>query len=604
MDIYKRLEEKGYYALDKIDKARCAKYNLIDKDGYKYYVLIESILYHDKYPWKFHKNNPYTIDNIKNYIKLNCNDIELLSNNYIDNRTKMKFKCKCGCIFERTWMQVQKGTYYCNNCLLKKNSLTEEEIKNRINKLGFIFDKYYSHDVAEFHDANGYKFKRNISANSNSSFDKFNKNNPFTIDNINNYIKLNNIKSKLLSNIYEGNNIDMDWQCECGNIFKATWNNFLQGRIICHDCVIKNIKEKINKKNKDKIIKLGYIPLFDYIENFSNEKIIIKDKTNYIYHCWFFDLIQGKIPEKFGLSNKYTIYNINVYLELNNRFDYRCISDFSEYKGNNKDLRFIHIPCKTEFYASLVEMQGKTLNKNKYYKQCPTCNKNKTESIHASVLKQVFLKELLGTVCEDKSCRNPKTNYILPTDIVNHNLKIVIEIQSGFHDKERQKEKDEIKKNFWINKGYDFFAIDIRDYTILEMIQIFFPYIKEIPKYINYNFSNCIDFNEVQKYLDYGYSIAEIAKKLNIKPSSINGLINRKVICLPDSYYKNILHRNPIVRLDKNGNYIETFKTKSEANKKGFKSGTVNRVLKGIQKYSYESIWLYEDDYLLKNYTI
>ena len=53
-----------YNGLDK-------KYNLIDKDGYKYYVRLQGIINQNKFPWKFHKSNPYSIYNIKNFIKIN-----------------------------------------------------------------------------------------------------------------------------------------------------------------------------------------------------------------------------------------------------------------------------------------------------------------------------------------------------------------------------------------------------------------------------------------------------------------------------------------------------------------------------------------------------
>ena len=67
--------------------------------------------------------------------------------------------------------------------------------------------------------------------------------------------------------------------------------------------------------------------------------------------------------------------------------------------------------------------------KDKYYKQCPNCNTNKTESNHASILKQIFIHEYPDTSIEDKSCINPKTKRPFPTDIVNHRMKIAIEIQ-------------------------------------------------------------------------------------------------------------------------------------------------------------------------------
>lgn len=64
------------------------------------------------------------------------------------------------------------------------------------------------------------------------------------------------------------------------------------------------------------------------------------------------------------------------------------------------------------------------------------------ESSTASIVKQVFKHEFPDTILEDKSCINPKTGRILPTDIVNHDLKIAIEIQSTYHDETYQIEKD------------------------------------------------------------------------------------------------------------------------------------------------------------------
>lgn len=604
-EINNKLNKIGMLSIEKYNGLN-KKYDIVDKDGYKYYINLYSIINHNKYPWKFHKSNPYSIENIKNFIKINNINVELLSNEYINNTTNLKFKCKCGKIFYRTLMKF-KDSFYCNNCILKQRSTQENIIIEKIKTLGYIFDKYYGNRIAEFHDVNGYKYKREIQQNFKGKFNKFDKRNPFTIENITNYIKLNNIKTKLISNNYLGNNIRMQWECECKNIFFATWNEFLQGRIKCHNCILKQNKLLKNEDNKKYIIKLGYTPLFEYIDNYGNEKINIKDNDGFLYSCWLNDIKQGKVPNKFDKSNIYTIENINLYLEKNERSDYKCISNFSEYNGNNSCLRFIHIPCGIEFNATLIGMQGKmsrSSNNNRYYTQCPNCKKHKIESNHALILKQIFLHELNGTIVEDKSCINPKTKRPLPTDIVNHNLKIAIEIQSAMHDKESQKIKDKIKKDYWINNGYDFFTVDIRDYNILEMCNIFFPYLKEIPKYVDYNFSNCIDFKQVQNYLNNGYSITEISKIMDIKSGSIHGLINRKVITLPNNYYKDVLKRRPIVRLDKNCKYISKFDTVSEANRNGFKSGTVNRVLKGKQKYAYNSIWMYEDNYLSGNYSI
>ena len=251
-------------------------------------------------------------------------------------------------------------------------------------------------------------------------------------------------------------------------------------------------------------------------------------------------------------------------------------------------------------------MQGKFSpnGKDKYYKQCPKCNTNKTESNHASILKQVFLHNYPDTSIEDKSCINPKTKRAFPTDIVNHNLKIAIEVQSSYHDKPEKKKVDLFKKNYWLDKGYSFFDPDIRDYSILEMIQLFFPNIQKIPEYIDYNFSNCIDFTKVQTLLDNGYTISEISNLLKIQKGTIQGFITNKKVFLPKDYKEKVFNIRAVIQLSKNGEYINRFCSLSDMNKHGYKVGTVNRVLKGTQKFAYDCYWVFEEDYISGNFKI
>lgn len=56
--------------------------------------------------------------------------------------------------------------------------------------------------------------------------------------------------------------------------------------------------------------------------------------------------------------------------------------------------------------------------------------------------------------------------------------------------------------------------------------------------------------------------------------------------------------KRKIVHLSHDGKYIETFESLKEADLKGYKSGTVIRVLKGKQEFSYGDKWMYEEDYL------
>lgn len=83
----------------------------------------------------------YTLEEIKNIVDKKSNSrCEVLSNEYINSRTKMLFKCQCGNVFERTFNKLIKGTFLCNDCLnewrREKYSNSLEEVKETIKKYG------------------------------------------------------------------------------------------------------------------------------------------------------------------------------------------------------------------------------------------------------------------------------------------------------------------------------------------------------------------------------------------------------------------------------------------------------------------------------------
>lgn len=489
---------------------------------------------------------------------------------------------------------------------------TIEELKELTKNKNFtiIDEKYISmrNGILAI-DNNGYKVivKRNHIFK-NESPEIFHKNNPYTIGNIKQYIINNKINAELLSTEYINNTSELLWKCSCTKEFTCSWNKFSQGKHLCNECslIYKGLNHRITK---DRIINsLENVGLKLLNELFSqcvsSAKIDAIDIFGYKYNFLWSVFKNGKFPEKFHPSNKYTIENINTYLKINRDGEYICISD--DYKNNTQQLKFKHIKCECIFEASLAEMKGKYVGdtKYKYYKTCPNCYKKKIESTHASVLKQVFKHEYPDTTLEDKSCINEKTKRSLPTDIVNHNLKIAIEIQSQYHDSISKKDIDKYKKDFWINKGYQFYDPDIRDYSILELIQLFFPNIDKIPNYIDYNFSNCIDHVKVQNLLNDGHSIKEIGEIMNAKDGTIRALLNAKKVFLPDNYKKLILNQKPIVRLTKNGDFIKRYENLSRIKEDNFATGTVIRVLKKIQNFSYNSYWVYEEDYINDTYLI
>ena len=109
----------------------------------------------------------------------------------------------------------------------------------------------------------------------NQSSPIFLNKNPYTIYNIKRFLFLNNIQTILLSNMYINNTENLEWQCECGNKFEASWNNFLQGQRICRKCAKRKRSLISIDKLKSDFSKRGY-------ELIAYEPKVKKEKVEYI----------------------------------------------------------------------------------------------------------------------------------------------------------------------------------------------------------------------------------------------------------------------------------------------------------------------------------
>jgi hypothetical protein len=127
-----------------------------------------------------------TIEYLKlKYVEIGC---ELLEENYKNARTKMKTKCSCGNIFQISWNNFQKGKK-CKECGRRK--LAE-------------FFKLSHEQVKQFFENN---------------------------------------RCKLLTNFYVNAQQKLDYICKCGRQSQITYNNFQRGRR-CMQCKLDNIRAK------------------------------------------------------------------------------------------------------------------------------------------------------------------------------------------------------------------------------------------------------------------------------------------------------------------------------------------------------------------------
>ena len=467
-------------------------------------------------------------------------------------------------------------------------SKVEEWFKNHPSFKEFGENGYLSEGV-KIIDTDGYKYILNSNNPRNNSIpERFHANNPFTLENIKLYLLSENNDLTLVSEEYQGNNKRMKWRCSKNHIFTHTWDEIITGHTTCPVCADIERHDKVTQNYIKQVQNLGYnfivIPETLVITSF----IDIIDKDGYKYNAYLRSLLREKMPHRFGLSNKYTIENINRLLELTGRKEYSCADN--NYIGNNKPLKIKHKYCGNIYTTDLVAVQEGQM--------CPYCYNDLVESFHASLLKQIFKHEYPDTVLEDPSCINPNTDYPLPTDIVNYQLNTAIEIQSSRHDTELQQIKDKIKKEYWINKGFNFLAPDIRDYTPIGLVQLFFPEIKTIPDYFIPSFSKTIDVIYLQQELDKGKSLKQISKESGIKHGTLLSAVKSKRLVLPVNYKEKHLNWRPIVMVNDNNEIIKEFKTAAQADREGYKAGTVNRVLKKKQEESYGYKWFYKDEFI------
>lgn len=128
----------GYELLDDVDGLKGAT-TCITADGYKVIVHVEGIIRRGDAPKIFSKHNPYTIENINLYIQKNSYTCKLLTEEYIDARTKMLFQCECGKEYYANLDALRQGKRYCNFCAKSKrydglvdyNKLIQQECDRR-----------------------------------------------------------------------------------------------------------------------------------------------------------------------------------------------------------------------------------------------------------------------------------------------------------------------------------------------------------------------------------------------------------------------------------------------------------------------------------------
>ena len=184
----------------------------------------------------------FTYEEVKNYIEIESNSgCKLLSTEYLGVFNVLSILCSCGKnIFNRTLHDFkQQKQYLCLECSMilqkQRSKLDLFTVKDTINQLGYTLISEYSkaNNKITIMSQEGYKFNVTYGSIQQKHIPKvFFKNNPFTIENIKLWLKINNKKFILLSNVFNGSDKKLLWQCtnqHCLETWSATWGSIISG---------------------------------------------------------------------------------------------------------------------------------------------------------------------------------------------------------------------------------------------------------------------------------------------------------------------------------------------------------------------------------------
>lgn len=124
---------------DKIGNSR-TKHKCRDGMGYLYFLSMDNIKdARNKAHSIVAKYNPYSIQNIQQFIWNNNSKTQVLSKSYIANKEKIHFKCECGKEYRICWNRVNNlNKVTCNCCSHSKPRLSFEQIKEEVEKCGLF----------------------------------------------------------------------------------------------------------------------------------------------------------------------------------------------------------------------------------------------------------------------------------------------------------------------------------------------------------------------------------------------------------------------------------------------------------------------------------
>ncbi len=266
-DVIQKFKDYGLELLEYNYKDNRTPLKCSNSEGYLGQVCYASLRGESPYIFsEFDKRNPYSIENVRKYIKDNNIKLTLLSGKMLGGDKPLLFKCECGEEFYTTLDGVRfKNKTMCNVCANKSRGDSQRfsilDVKKQCSKYGFkVLGKYYGALVPMLvKNKEGYIGEITLAnIKSNKNFAIFSP--KFIAQNLNTFIKNHNEDLEIISIdsfLARRDNPHIVCKCSCGKIFKMRLESLLTfNKFRCNACTrkVSNYENLVEKQ-----LELNYI---------------------------------------------------------------------------------------------------------------------------------------------------------------------------------------------------------------------------------------------------------------------------------------------------------------------------------------------------------
>lgn len=314
-----------------------------------------------------------TLEDVKEFCREN--GIKCLSIEYINSTTKMRFECKCGEEFYRTWNKLKEGRIKCEKCSGKRR-ITIQEVKKESLEYG---SECYSEEIKS--TKKPLKFKCVKCGNSFSrSWESICRNSPkkflcsdcgYEERGEKRALNIEAIKTEvskygvdLLSSSYKNAKEKLDFRCTCGNIFASNWSNIIKSRdskgfICCPECSHKHrveLQSDTLEEVKSKCKKIN-VELLSTHYSSHKDRLLFKCSCGRTFERAVCKVLQGQTRCEYCSHKKsYPEQEIEDVL-IKNHVDFKTQYIFKDCK-NVSYLRFDFAIFKNNSLVFLLEYDG------------------------------------------------------------------------------------------------------------------------------------------------------------------------------------------------------------------------------------------------------